>query len=128
MFLKLQICSCSLNIIVYSKDDLLAGLGPIDNQASPSTSFIQTRKKGYFVRTLTDTELQVLSDMIDGYLTHFRANPNSFLVQIIGVYTYNSQHVYAMKNIFPEDSVDGLPSIRRRFNLKGSFTNRGVIK
>lgn len=110
------------------KDDLLAGLGTIDSQASSGASLFQTKNKGYYVKTLTDKEFKFLSDMIDGYLTHFQTNPKSLLVKIIGVYTYNSQHVYVMTNIFATDVVDGLPSIRRRFDLKGSFINRDVIK
>jgi len=82
------------------------------------------------IKTISTSELNVLLRILPAYLEHFKANPDSVIAKIYGVFTFEARspnekyHLILMKNI------NGLPSIyvKRKYDLKGSTVGRRAVK
>lgn len=96
----------------------------MDNPASSGAQLFFTADKNFILKTATKKEVDyLLIKVLPQLITNMDAKRSTLIVEIIGVYSFNKNyHLIIMRNIFP----GGSSNIVRKFDLKGSITNRRV--
>ena len=93
--------------------------------------FYYTKDKKYMIKTLPKREFDKFFSILEPYFKHIRKHPDSLISRFFGLYKVKWQdskgkdicrYLVIMNNIFKEFNV-GI-----RFDLKGSFTGRNLIK
>lgn len=65
--------------------------------------FFFSHDKRFIIKTITKSELDTLLVILKDYIEHFKKNPTSLIVKIIGVFTINRSgmgkvHIIVMEN------------------------------
>jgi 1-phosphatidylinositol-4-phosphate 5-kinase len=77
---------------------------------------------------MTSAELKLVKQMMPGYIEHLKANPDSLLSKILGIFTVESEkfskvHIMIMENTIRLKDKKKLKFV---FDLKGSQIHRDV--
>ena len=90
--------------------------------------FFFSYDKRFIVKTLSDSERDLMEKLLPDLYDHFKLNPNSLLARVYGVYTIKMQN-YKPVNLFLMGNClhfAGKLNIKRIYDLKGSRVNRYV--
>jgi len=82
------------------------------------------------IKTISNSELKVLLRILPAYLNHFRANPESVIAKIYGVFTLRVDSPEEKYNLILMRNINGIPAnyVRRKYDLKGSKFGRRAVK
>jgi 1-phosphatidylinositol-4-phosphate 5-kinase len=90
--------------------------------------FFFSHDQNFVVKTITNTELQLIKKMMPKYTKYLEENPKSLLCKILGIFTveaesFNQVHIMLMENTIRLKNPTKLKYV---FDLKGSMVDRTV--
>jgi len=88
--------------------------------------FFFSHDKRFIIKTITKSELDTFLVIMKDYIEHFKKNPKSLIVKIIGVFTVKRSgmgevHTIVMENTLQIQELDRLKFV---YDLKGSKIGR----
>jgi len=82
------------------------------------------------IKTISTAELNTLLKILPAYLQHFKANPDSIIAKIYGVFTFQARSPNERYHLILMRNINGMPStfVKRKYDLKGSTSGRRAVK
>lgn len=103
--------------------------GLSENGGAGGEFMLQTWDSRFFIKTMNDEELEVFKKINSNYTNYFSQNPDSYIVKIIGMFTFDFRitgqkvHVFVNQNVFTNTDK----FILRKYDLKGSTYKRQTL-
>ena len=105
--------------------------GSTNDGGRSNSFFFMTEDNHYMVKTVSDTEMKILLQLLPGYIQHmtqaYNAGTLSMMALLQGVYTFSMKgvakiHLMVMSNAIMKHEDES--EITHKFDLKGSKVNR----
>lgn len=82
------------------------------------------------IKTISNSEKNILLEILPHYLKHYQHNPHSLIQKIYGLFTFVTGDDSEEYNLILMRNANGFPTrcIERAYDLKGSTVARRVIK
>lgn len=92
--------------------------------------FFFSKDKKLIIKTISDSELNMLNSILKEYENHYEQYPNSLITKIYGAFTYENTDMGLKYNLILMKNVCGCPSsaVERIYDMKGSTYDRQVLK
>lgn len=90
--------------------------------------FFFSHDNKFIIKTMTDGEFNMYLKRLPAFGEHYKANKNSLLAKILGVYTVNTKYIEDCHIMLMENTcqLKDKKELRYIFDLKGSMVDRKV--